>query len=77
MQNYQNKKCQNFFRFILLGSVTAESFNFNFQQVSPEEVIRRCTSKQMFLKISQNIQENACARVSFLIKFQASGLQLY
>ena len=28
-------------------------------------------------KISQNPQENTCARVSFLIKLQASGLQLY
>ena len=31
----------------------------------------------MFLEISQNSQENPCARVSFLIKLQASGLQLY
>ena len=28
----------------------------------------------MFLEISQNSQENTCARVSFLIKLQASGL---
>ena len=27
----------------------------------------------MFLKISQNSQENTCVRVSFLIKLQASG----
>ena len=27
----------------------------------------------MFLKISQNSQENACARVFFLIKFQAEA----
>ena len=33
--------------------------------------------KRMFLEISQNSQENTCARVSFLIKLQASGLQLY
>ena len=31
----------------------------------------------MFLEISQNLQENTCARVSFLIKFQTWGLQLY
>ena len=30
--------------------------------------------KKVFLKISQNSQENICARVSFLIKLQASGL---
>ena len=28
----------------------------------------------VFLKNSQNSQENTCARVSFLIKLQASGL---
>ena len=27
----------------------------------------------MFLQISQNSQENTCARVSFLIKLQAEG----
>ena len=30
--------------------------------------------KKVFLEISQNSQENTCARVSFLIKLQASGL---
>ena len=33
--------------------------------------------KKVFLKISQNSQENTCARASFVIKFQAYGLQLY
>ena len=33
--------------------------------------------KKMFLEISQNSQKNTCARDSFLIKLQASGLQLY
>ena len=32
---------------------------------------RWCSIKKPFLKISQNSQENTCARVSFLIKFQA------
>ena len=31
----------------------------------------------MFLEISQNWQENTCATVSFLIKLQALGVQLY
>ena len=31
----------------------------------------------MFLKISQSLQGNTCAKTSFLIKFQASSLQLY
>ena len=34
-------------------------------------------SKKKFLKILQNSQEQTYARVSFLIKLQASGLQLY
>ena len=33
--------------------------------------------KKLFLKISQNSQKNTSARVSFLIKLQASELQLY
>ena len=36
----------------------------------PEAVVRRCSVKKMFLKISQNFQENICARVSFLIKLR-------
>ena len=34
-----------------------------------EVVTDRCSIKQVFLEISQNSQENACARVTFLIKF--------
>ena len=36
-----------------------------------EAVARRCSVKKVFLEISQNSQENICARVSFLIKLQA------
>ena len=32
---------------------------------------------EVFLKVSQNSQENICARVSFLIKMQISEMQLY
>ena len=32
--------------------------------------------KKVFLEISQHSQESTCARVSFLVKLQASGLQL-
>ena len=42
-----------------------------------EAVVQRCSVKKVFLEISQNSQENTCARASFLIKLQASGLQLY
>ena len=38
-----------------------------------EAVVQRCSVKKMLLEISQNSQENNCARVSFLIKLQASG----
>ena len=31
-----------------------------------EAVVRRCSVKKVLLKISQNSQENSCARVSFL-----------
>ena len=33
--------------------------------------------KNKLVKILQNFQENICAGVSFLIKLQAGGLQLY
>ena len=33
--------------------------------------------KTAFLKVSQNSQENTCVKVSFLIKLQATGQQLY
>ena len=35
-----------------------------------EAVAQRCSVKMVFLEISQNLQENTCARVSFLIKLQ-------
>ena len=39
--------------------------------IQTEAVARRCSVKMVFLEISQNSQENTCARVSFLIKLQA------
>ena len=36
-----------------------------------EAVVQRCSVIKVFLEISQNSQENTCARVSFLIKLQA------
>ena len=40
---------------------------------SSEAVALRCSVKNLFLEISQNSQENICARVSFLIKLQAEA----
>ena len=37
-----------------------------------EAVARRRSVKKTFLEIQQNSQENICARVSFLLRFQAS-----
>ena len=37
----------------------------------------RCSQIKVFSEKSQKWQENICARVSFLIKLKASGLQLY
>ena len=39
--------------------------------IESEVATRGVLSKKMFLEISQNSQENTCARVSFLIKLQA------
>ena len=38
---------------------------------------RRCSINKVFLKILENSQENTCIWVSFLIKLQTLGLQLY
>ena len=36
-----------------------------------EAIVRRCSVKNVYLEVSQNLQENICARASFLIKLQA------
>ena len=43
----------------------------------PKSVVRRCTIKKVFLEISQNSQENTCARVCVLIKLQAWVCNLF
>ena len=42
----------------------------HWQKCISEVVSQRCSVKMVFLEISQNSQENASARVSFLIKWQ-------
>ena len=39
-----------------------------------EVAAKSCSVKKVFLEISKNSQENACARVYFLIKLQVLGL---
>ena len=46
----------------------SEGYGLLFLKVYLEEVIRRCSVKNMLLKISQNSQENTCVRVYFLKK---------
>ena len=63
-------------RDIILKSVnrcTNQSATFRIFLIfnSSEAVVRRCSVKKMFLEISQNSQENSCARDSVLITLQA------
>ena len=51
----------------LFCTYTAFSLHIQFT----EAVFQKCSVKKVFLKISQNSQENTCASVSFLIKLQA------
>ena len=51
--------------------------SFMYFRLLSEAVVQRCSLKNVLLEISQNSQENTCVRVSFLIKLQALGLQLY
>ena len=39
--------------------------------LNSEAVGRRCSVKKVFLKLSQNSQNNTCARIPFLMKLQA------
>ena len=49
---------------------STEKSNLNPENL--EAVVQRCSVKKVFLEISQNSQENICARVSFLVKLTAS-----
>ena len=42
-----------------------------FETKLSETVVRWCSVKKVFFEISQNSQENSCAKVSFLIKLHA------
>ena len=49
-------------------------FYYIWQLTGIEAVVQRCSVKKVFLEISQNSQENTCARASSLIKLQELGL---
>ena len=48
-------------------------FPREFCGIFTEAVAWRCSVEKVFLEISQDSQENTCARVSFLVKFHALG----
>ena len=67
------KSCQENVSLYLTKKKLAEKMPLdivNFLWLLPylEAVVQRCSVKKVFLEISQNSQENTCARVSFLIK---------
>ena len=43
------------------------------ERLNTEAVAKRWSVRKVFLEISKNSQGNTCARISFLIKFQASN----
>ena len=63
---------------ILSDSLSKNSFQFKCMPIILSKLNRQVPGefykKKIFLKISQNSRENTCARISFLIKLQASGL---
>ena len=56
--------------FLELDTAAEKEFNTLLQT---EAVVQRCSVEKVFLEISQNPQENTCAKVSFLIKLQSLG----
>ena len=71
--------CQSTFASYLCISFIVENIQFRYvddisRPLLTEAVAQRFSVKKVFIKISQNPQENNCARVSFLIKLQARGL---
>ena len=42
-----------------------------------EAVVRKGSGKYVFLKISQNLQDDICVGVCFLTKLQVFSLQVY
>ena len=66
-------KCLLFHRYMLFLNIFLRSTKILFAEAATGVVLL----EKVFLKISQNPQENTCVRVSFLIKLYASGLQVY
>ena len=75
--HYENT--QNLFKANCKGTSQNQWFSFNFFIINSEQVLhikeavaQRCPIEKVLLEISQNSQENACARDYFLTKLQTS-----
>ena len=65
---------QCFFKIFCPWSImVADIFTHHKISEHSEAVVRRCSVKKVFLEISKDSRKNTCARVSFLIKLQASA----
>ena len=60
----------------VVGHLLAVMFLHNLLVEWSEAMARRHSVENVFIKISQNSQENTCARASFLIKLQMSPITL-
>ena len=69
-ENVANQRCFPKNAFYNRTHVVAAS-----EKLKAEAVIRRCFLKKVFLEILLNLQENTCARVSFLQPYNASLLK--
>ena len=74
LTKYLKSKCREVFFLIMFKHGSPQ---LSCKQTPSQTVIRMCSVKKVLLEISQNSQENTCARVCFLIKLQAWGQQLY
>ena len=61
--------CESILRFLKQLKIT----NHGHIWLTNRSSLREVFCKKVFLKISQNLQENTCARVSFLIKLQVEA----
>ena len=72
MKTCTTVKCKNQFVNTCGISISASNMKMSmYKNQCKEAVAQTCSVKKVFLEISQNSQENTCARVSILIKLQA------
>ena len=69
MEDHLSQK-KNIEKYDIFGIFAKNGISFSYKYDITEAVAQRCSVKKVFLEISQNSQENTCARVSFLIKLQ-------